>query len=64
MTACLECHCSIIDHQAEQTGGLCSDCAFTALRAFQRLTGQLWPDCIKSVTLFQTADDITIKGDQ
>jgi hypothetical protein len=27
MTTCLKCHCDITDHQAEQTGGLCSDCA-------------------------------------
>jgi hypothetical protein len=51
MTTCLKCHCDIIAHQAEQTNGLCSDCAFTALRAFQSITGLLWPDCIARVEL-------------
>jgi hypothetical protein len=56
MTTCLKCHCDIIDHQAEQTGGLCSDCGNTALRAFQAITGLLWPDSITRVDLTISTD--------
>ncbi len=56
MTTCLKCRCDIITHQAEQTGGLCSDCAFTALRGFQAITGLLWPDCITRVELTISRD--------